>query len=401
MPIFNYIAYDDSGIKVSSQVEASDIQQAKNKLTSQKLHVLNIKPKPVESKLSLRLIKDKIKLADLEFLTAELSILLSSGVKIDKGLLILSKGKGSGVINVLIGEIVQNLKNGKSVAESFKTKMDVFDPLYLNLISIGETSGQLPEVFAGMAKDLKFQKDLRAKVSQALTYPIVILFVCISCILFVFNFIVPQMGSIFSDAQDIPIYTKALLGMSEWMLNYQWFLLIGLVAMGFVGYTNRNNKNLQQRLSTRLLQVPIIGTAIKQVEMIRFGSAMTIMLDAGIKVDMAIEQATKNVKNVIIKKSLSIAKEKIKQGAPISNSLSQTPIFPEFYISLLEVGEESGNLARIFNEISSRAKQDFESWTTRMTNLLEPLLILVMGGIVGSVVVTMLLSVVSVNDISL
>jgi type II secretory pathway component PulF len=399
--LFNYEAYELSGSKISAQVEADTIQIAKRLLAKRKLHVLKVTPVVASSSLSVSFLEKKLTLADLEFLTAELSILLGSGVKIDKGLAILNKGKGNGPTAALVAEIVQNLKNGKSVSNSFNTKYQAFDPLYLNLIAIGESTGQLPQVFEGMAKDLKFQKDLRSKVTQALTYPSIIFFVCVACILFVFNFIVPQMGSIFTDVENIPVYTRALLGLSEWMQNYQLLLFGGLAGLGGLLYSNRHNKGMRQRLSVRLLKMPALGHAIKQVEMIRFSSAMSIMLDSGIKVDVAIGQAIKNVKNIVVKRSLEIAKEKIKKGASVSSSLAQTPIFPDFYISLLEVGEESGNLTRIFSEISSRAKQDFESWTTRMTSLLEPILILVMGGIVGSVVVTMLLSVVSVNDISL
>jgi type II secretory pathway component PulF len=145
----------------------------------------------------------------------------------------------------------------------------------------------------------------------------------------------------------------------------------------------------------------VASSLVIQVERIRFNSAMALMLKTGVRVDDAILLASRSVNNRIIKTSLEIAREKIKKGEAVAASLAMTPIYPDFYISLLEVGEESGELAHIFDEIAERSRTDFEGWTDRVTSLIEPLLILVMGGIVGSVVITMLLSVVSVNDISL
>lgn len=401
MPWFNYTAYDSSGSKIESQVEADDKSSVRTMLLSQQLHVVKVVPVTKSPSLSLSFMSDKLSVEELEFLTSELSILLESGVKIDKGLSILAKNHKTPAVDAFVSEVLNNLKQGKSVAEAFQTKQSAFDALYLNLISIGETTGRLPQVFSGLADDLKFRKDLKAKVTQALTYPSIILFVCISCILFVFNYIVPQMGSIFSEQEDLPIYTALLLGVSDWMQSYQWWLFMAIVGAGTAIFVNRDNRKLRHNIATKVLDIPVISGAVKQVESIRFNSAMSLMLDAGIKVDVAISHANKNIKNHVIQRSLNIAADKIRKGAPVATSLAQTPIFPGFYVSLLEVGEESGRLGTIFHEISMRAKSDFESWTTRITNMLEPILILVMGGIVGSVVVTMLLSVVSVNDVTL
>lgn len=400
MAVFDYKAFDSSGVKIESSIDAPSLFDARVVLEKQGLLITKIAPQ----KKSLSLFSSsnkKASFADLEFLTSELSILLASGVKIDKGLGILAKGAKTGSVGKLIREIQGNLKKGKTVSEAFTTKQNEFDPLYLNLISIGEATGRLAETFRGLADDLKFKKELKAKVTQALSYPSVILFVCVVCILFVFNYIVPQMGSIFSESDELPIYTAILLGASDWMIKYQFWLLGVLIVTGSLAYRGRKNEKFRSMLGHRVLSLPVVSSLILQVERIRFNSAMALMLQAGLKVDSAIGHAAKNIKNPVIHKRLMSARDNVKKGQPVSKSLAQTPIYPDFYISLLEVGEESGRLADVFNEIASRSKFEFEQWINRMTSLLEPILILVMGGIVGSVVVTMLLSVVSVNDINL
>lgn len=401
MPTFSYKAYDSDGHVIESELEASNLEGARAILTQQKLLVSMLKEKRSGTAINLPWQKKSVSLDDLEFITSELAILLNSGVKIDKGLSIIARSKGKGATGQLIAEILSNLKSGKGIAESFQTKKDVFDSLYINLIAIGEKSGKLPQVFEGLASDLKFKKALKAKVTQAMTYPAVILVVCIACLLFVFNYIVPQMGSIFTEGDELPIYTAILIGASNWMIKYQVFVFIFICLLAAIFVKQRKSARFKTFWSTYALSFWVVSDLIKQVERIRFNSSMHLMLDAGVKVDTAIGAATKNIGNSVIRKSLEIANEKIKKGYGVAESLAKTPIFPLFYVSLLEVGEESGQLPTVFQEIASRSKSEFESWTDRVTSMLEPLLILVMGGIVGSVVITMLLSVVSVNDINI
>lgn len=401
MAIFKYKAYDKQGHSIQDSIEASGVAEAKAALVEQGLMVASISKTSESVKVKLPWQQDKLSLNSMEFLTSELSILLNSGVTIDKALKTIGRSKDDPVSARVIAEILQKLKHGSSVAEAFDTGKKDFPFLYLNLIAIGEKSGTLPSVFSGLAKDLKFQRALRAKVVQALTYPSVIFFVCIACVLFVFNYIVPQMGSIFDSNDDIPIYTQILLGASDWMIQYQHFLFGGLVVVSFLFAHQWQSPSFKAKVAKHALTIPVVSDLINQVERIRFNSAMALMLDAGVKVDSAIGAAVANVQNPVLRNSLEIANDKIKKGAQLSKSLAMTPIYPDFYISLLEVGEESGALPRIFSEIADRSKMEFENWTDRVTNILEPILILVMGGIVGSVVITMLLSVVSVNDISI
>ncbi|BDX07694.1 type II secretion system F family protein [Planctobacterium marinum] len=401
MPLYKFKAYDKQGHSIEDYREASDVNALRHSLSSEGLMVASVSLQSQSINIKLPFQSQNLSLKDMEFLTSELAILLNSGVKVDKGLEIIARSKKDPSTSRVVAEILKKLKGGSSVSDAFKTSRNDFDPLYINLIAIGEKSGKLPQVFAGLASDLKFQQSLRAKIVQALTYPSVILFVCVMCVLFVFNYIVPQMGSIFDKNDDIPVYTRLLLGASEWMINYQLWLLAGIVAVIFAIAYQWKSPAFRTRMAQYFLSVPIISDLIKQVERIRFNSAMALMVSAGVKVDHAISAAIANIQNPVIRNSLDIANNKIKKGEPLAKSLSMTPIYPSFYISLLEVGEESGELAKIFNEIAQRSKTEFEGWTDRVTNILEPLLILVMGGIVGSVVITMLLSVVSVNDISI
>lgn len=400
MALFTYKAYDSSGGKVDGQLEAADKQSALLTLKSQGLLATDVTNVTNEG-TSLLSFSHKVSLADLEFLTAELSLLLESGVRIDKGIDIIKRTKAKPALAKLLSDISTSLKKGKTLSESVREHDDVFDPLYCNLIELGEASGNLSEIFDGLAKDLKFKRDLQRKIISSLAYPLVIFFVCILAVFFIFNFIIPKMSAMFTDVDGLPWYTQTMLSLSEWMIQYQSLLVIGVIALigGLVAAAKQPGFIIWwQKIS---LKLPIIKKAIVIVERIRFNSGLAMMIKAGVQIDRAIELSAGNIKNSQLRRELDIAKKKVKGGSALTPALQQTSLYPDFFISLLEVGEESGNLERVFDEIANRSRQEFESWTERMTTLLEPLMILFMGGFVGGVVVVMLLSMVSINELGI
>jgi type II secretory pathway component PulF len=266
---------------------------------------------------------------------------------------------------------------------------------------LGEASGNLSEIFDGLAKDLKFKRELQRKIISSLAYPMVIFFVCLLSIFFIFNFIIPKMAVMFNEVNELPWYTNIMLSTSDWMQQYQGLLVIGIIVGVFGLITAFKQPGFLKWWQEISLKLPIIKKAIITVERIRFNSGLAMMVKAGVQIDRAIGLSAGNIKNASLKRELDIVKKKVKGGSALTPALKQTSLYPDFYISLLEVGEESGNLERVFDEIANRSRQEFESWADRMTTLLEPLMILFMGGFVGGVVVVMLLSMVSINEMGI
>ncbi|GAB0111506.1 type II secretion system F family protein [Pseudoalteromonas distincta] len=397
--LFEYKAYDSLGAKNEGQIEAQSKQEAL--LAVEKLGLFALEIKEVSERSNSLFQSNKISLSDLEFLTAELSLLLESGVRIDKGIDIIRRTKAKPALAKLLSDLNQKIKKGSNLSAACREHPDVFDELYCNLIELGEASGKLSDVFADLAKDLKFKRDLRSKIIGSLTYPSVIFFVCILSIFFIFNVIIPKMASMFEGADDLPWYTKFMLDTSAWMVNYQGWLIVGGIAfIGAIHFAAKTTK-FQNWWQSVCLKLPVISKAIITIERIRFNSGLAMMIKAGVPIDKALGLSAGNIKNLTLKREMEIAKQKVKRGSLLAPTLKQTSIYPAFYVSLLEVGEESGNLERVFDEIANRSRADFESWTQKMTTLLEPLMILFMGGFVGGVVVIMLLSMVSMNDIGI
>ena len=399
MARFLYQAYDSSGGKLQGEVEASDVTKAKQQIAEQQLMLVKIKEDGATVAGLDIFQRNKVSIQEIEYLTAELSLLLNSGVTIDRALGIIRRNSTSAPQAKLVAQLHDAVRRGESLSDALGEHQAVFNPLYLNLISLGEASGTLPTIFSRLAEDMKFQSELKRKVIQALIYPGVIFSVCLLCILFVFNYIVPQMQSLFDGLPELPFYTAVLLGVSNWIVSYQWILLAIVLASGVGIYMARKNLSSAAAIDAFIARVPGFSGMITRVERIRFNTAITLMLESGILIDRCLEMAVGSIKNRELKQGLASAKDRVKKGATLSTALRSSPVFDDFSMSLIEVGEESGELAPVFGEISARARREFESAVDRMTSLLEPALILVMGGIVGGVVVTMLLSIVSVNEV--
>jgi len=403
MARFRYVGFDPSGGRVSGIVDAERMDLARDDLRGRGVMVSELASDATgrDWRETLGLQTDRVRLEDLEFLTSELSLLLDSGVRIDRAIGILQRTGRSGAVGRLLSAMSADLKQGRQLSEAAAEHKDVFDPLYVNLIALGEASGQLPEVFRRLADDLRFRRDIRQKVVQAATYPLVVLGVCVIALLFIFNFVVPNLATLFADAKELPWYTAALLGASAFMKQYQWALAIALVALGALLWQARKRPSVVEFRERVAIGSPFLSEATTTVERIRFTSGLGMMLESGLPVDRALQLATGNIRHGQLRREITIAVEKVRRGEQLSGVLRQTRLFPDFYASLLEVGEESGELGKVFNEIARRSRDAFSSWTLRLTTLLEPALILLMGLIVGGVVVIMMLSITSVADIGL
>ncbi|TPH18975.1 type II secretion system F family protein [Litorilituus lipolyticus] len=394
---FTYQAIAKNGSKISGVCSADSKEQALAVVSKNGGFVTEIKAVNDEKLLSVS--SGKVSSDDLEFLTSELSILLNNGIKIDKALSMLAKVKQGSAIGEMISGISEHLGKGGSLSEAFEQYPQYFSSLYINLINIGEKTATLKGVFSELAKDLKFKGQIKKRLTQALIYPSVIFFVCISSILFIFNYVVPSMASIFEGRDNIPFYTQFILDASDWLIAYQFNLLVAVVILIYVVIKLWQQPQFKSKMQKLLMKMPVVGPVYLEVERVNYTSAVKLMLKSGLKINQALEYAIGNIANEEIKQELEFAVNELKGGGSLNQVLSGSKLFPTYYQSLIEVGEETAELESVFSEIVERSKNAFEAKVTQMLNMLEPLLIVVMGLVVGGVVVTLMLSITSVNEV--
>lgn len=399
---FQYKGFDAAGSRITGTVDSAGVSEARAELRERGILVSEISSDSASEdwREALGLAPKRVGLAELEIITAELGLLLQNGVRIDRALEVLRRGASNPATRRMLDNLYQSLKQGKQFSAAAAEWPDVFDPLYLNLLSIGETSGRLATVFDRLAEDLGFRRDLRQKIISAITYPLVIFAVCVMALLFIFNFVVPNLSSLFADYAELPWYTTALMSVSDFVQRYQLFLGGGVIAAGVLLSNLSRWPAMKAAWQNFAAGAPVLSDAVAMVERIRFTGGMAMMLEAGVQADRALQLSTGSVESAPVKRELTVALERLRQGEGMATTLKQTRLFPDFYASLLEVGEESGALAPVFSEIANRSRRAFSEWTQRLTSLLEPLLILFMGVIVGAVVVVIMLSITSITDVS-
>lgn len=398
---FSYKAYDSSGAEKKGSISAVSKESAIFKLKEDGLIPVQLK-KENKDDLSVKFSKGfsfRSVTYEIEEFTSRLSLLLKNKIKIDKALGLSIKGITHEKLKAPVTEITNEVRKGVKLSESMSKYPDLFDNLYITMVKVGEESGDLSKAFLSIAESLAFRRDILSRTRQAMIYPMIILSICIGSVFFIFNFIVPRFSVIFQQEKDLPGYTKLLLGLSDFFLNYQVFFIPALIISGFLLWYFRNIEVVKKAKSFIAVKFPFIKGLTFTYENLRYSSAISMLLSNGVVLSDALEYSTDSVSNSYIKDLVTPVKNKVRQGESLSSSLENIDFFPEIYDGLIEAGEQTGSLGEVFFEMEARIKKDYEKKITGLLTALEPIMIVIMGVIVGSVVVGLLLSMVSVNDI--
>lgn len=391
---YQYKAYDNKGNLVQGMERGVNEQAIIEKLRKQQLTPVSV------NKVNLKKGGGRLTSAHIEEVTSQLALLLKSGLKIDKALQVLADNAANAKLQSVMSVVCQEVKQGRELWRALSEQTEVFDSLYIEMVRIGENSGRLPQVFEKLADNLKFQRELNKKITQAMVYPVFIMLVCLVSLAAIFNFVVPSMSGLFESLAEIPSYTQFLIDMSVWVQKYQFYVVFLVIAGVSVIVQSKSNPQVKMAIDRFLASFWVTKGATLVVERVRYSASMELMLSSGVDLAKAMSMAASTVNTPSLQSQLRQAQQDVSQGHALVDSLTGLPMFDNISLSLLKVGEETGQVDLVFGEINRRSRSHFESWMLKLTAMLEPLMIVIMGGIVGSVVVVMLLSIVSVNDVS-
>lgn len=398
---FIYVAYDSSGLRQEGELSVNDIEAAKYKLRDLGLIPVTIDEagKPVSKVLNLLSLKRRPSFSDIELLTSQLSLLLRNGIKIDKALETVRKGIKNKVLEEAVHTIYEEVRRGVPLSSAMAEFPNFFSPMYTGIVRVAEATGKLPYVFENLALNLNFQQRIRSKMRQATVYPAVIFIVCILTIIFLFNFIIPKFSSIFVSMKNLPLYTDFLLMLSSFFRRYQFIIFGMIIALLAIGIRAKTTKKLHVIVDKLNIRLPLIKQLTYAVENLRFVSSLTILLKSGVILTEALDYAVNSINNSILRGRLLVLKDHVRQGKQLSESIGKTGFLPGIFQGIIEAGEKTGSLPDVFSELEERLKTMYEERVNIIVTILEPAMIIFMGLVVGSVVVTMLLSMVSISDI--
>jgi general secretion pathway protein F len=339
---------------------------------------------------------------DVLFFTQELSTLLNAGVPLDRALTITSELTERASFRLLVLDILRVVKSGKSLADSLATHPEYFSELFINMVRAGEASGSLAVVFERLSEFERTRDDLRSYILSSLAYPSLLVVVGISSILVLMNFVVPRFAMVFEQSRiPIPGPTKVLIDTSYFLRSYGWIGLTMLVltVVGLYGFVRTPGGRLWW--DSLRLRIPLLGDALRKAETARFARAMGTLVSNSVPLVQSIGIAGATLNNQKIARSLEAVATGVKRGEGIATPLKRAGQFPPLAGHLLSVGEETGRLDTMFIRTADIYDADTRTAIRRFSSLFEPLVILIMGLIVGTLILSILVAIVSINDVAM
>lgn len=339
---------------------------------------------------------------DIFHFLSELSVMLKSGLSLDNALRLLRDMSGKPDMSQLIENITNAVKNGETLSKALADRGRHFDEFVVNMVRSGEASGQLANTLSEAVLHLERQRALRESVTSALIYPIILLLVAVLSLVAMLGFVVPQFQNLFDDlGSALPLSTQLVVALGQvFKLYWPYLLIMVLFTSLTIGAWFRTEQGVRQKHRV-LLRLPLIGNIAFQYQLSLFARSMGTLLGNGVPLLRAVQIATDTVGNTTIRDVLAKMPAQIKSGVRMSACIQGLHLFDPLSVNLVKVGEETGRLGAMFLEMANLLSRDVEQAIKRSLTLLEPLLILVLGGLIAAIIVSILLGILAVNDLAL
>lgn len=405
MPVFNYQAVRGSE-RVKGKVEAGDQRLAVGRLKQMGLTPLemtaSVEAAPVfRAKgpgLSRLLISRRVSQKDITALTRQMATLLQSGLPLAKALSFLRRQVDRPALEEVISSLEERLRAGAALSAALAEHPNHFNQLYLSMTRAGETGGILEITMERLAAMREAQEDLRSKVKGALIYPVFMFLAMMGSVFVLLTFVVPRFANLFADmGHAMPLPTVILMQAGQFMRWYWWIGLLGLGALIIGVYRYGRTSDGRFRIDLMRLKTPILGGVLIKIAMARFCRTLGTLLNSGVHLMTALQASTGVAGNVVISRAVSGSMGKIREGKRVGATFAETGIFPDYVTEMVILGEESGMLGEMLVRVAETYEREVDHLVKGMTSVLEPLMILLMGGLVAFIVMAMLLPIFQMN----
>lgn len=410
MPSFAYIVKDIKGARVEGIIKADTLDIAIDKLAKEGSTIISVKAASegaFKGKLSLfdkvmltiYKIRTGVSLKTLVFFTRQLSTMFSAGLTLEKSISDLEKEEKSKKFAKVLRKISDDIKKGYSLSEAMEQHPGVFNPLYVALVKAGEVSGTLHTVLDELSDYLEKIEDTRRKVLSAMAYPIFIMVFLIFVVWGIFYWIIPQFDEVYSNFNaDLPAPTLAAIAVSQFIVHNLFLsimiFLMALFALFLLYLTDRGRFVLDHIK----LRIPVIGQVIKNSIMSKFARTFSILMAAGVPIMDTMELTENVVQNSVVEGGVRRARVMVKEGYGVANAFRRTRIFPPTLLQMISTGEETGDMDKLLGKAAEFYEKQVDAVIDRLTALIEPLLIIMMAGIVGTIIVVIYLPIFDLGE---
>ncbi|WP_154139539.1 type II secretion system F family protein [Photobacterium damselae] len=385
---YRWRGVNQGGKKITGVTLGFQEQEVRAQLTEQMIQVKKIKR---TNPSTLDKIRNQMKSSDVTAITRQLATMIESGVPIVQALKLMASSHHKAEVRAVLTQVNTQVEAGASLSKALKSSSPLFDNFYCDLVATGEETGYLGQVFVRLATYREKSEAMRKKVIKAMIYPSIVMLTAISVTILMLVFVIPQFAAIFgSFGAELPWFTRQVLKASDFLINYGGYLAVGLLlALVLYRYSYKRSYSFRLRMARLSLRLPIIGNVVLKATIARFARTLATTFSAGIPLLTGLQSAGKTAGNLHIEEAIMEAHTSAAAGMPLYLSLRQCNVFPELMLQMTMIGEESGSLDDMLNKMASLYENDVDNIVDNLGQILEPLIIIVLGVLIGGLLVAM------------
>lgn len=400
MPVFEYRARDRSGKVLKSQMEAETAAQVRDTLRAKSLMILEIKPPKsgMNADINIPFLSDRPPgLKPVAIFSKQLATLINAGVPLVQSLAILQRQIEHKGFQKVVRELRGEVESGIPLSEAIGKYPKIFDRLYVNLIRAGETSGTLDAILERIAAFQEKDLALRGKIKSAMTYPVIVLIFALGITYFLLTTIVPQFGMILVQLNaPLPFITKMLMAVSDFLKSSTWIIAIVVAALVYAYRAIYKTPKGRMQIDKIKLKIPVFGNLIQKSAISSFARTLGLLLSSGVNIIESLEITKGTANNAVVEETLENAKNVVMVGDQMSSSLGASKVFPPMVVSMVSIGEETGSLDAMLDKVGDFYDREVDEAVDALTAAIEPMMIVFLGIIVGTIVAGMFLPMFSI-----
>lgn len=396
--LFDYQGKDRQGGNKKGEILASNINEAKNLLRRQGISAQKVKK---QSKSIFGGNGKKISASDIAVVTRQLATMLGAGVTLLQSLQMIAQGHSKPSMRKLLNAIASDVSAGTPLSSSLRKHPLYFDDLYCDLVETGEQSGSLETIFARVATYKEKAEALKSKIKKAMFYPIAVLVVAFIVTTVLLIFVVPQFEEIFSSfGAELPAFTQLVLGISRFVQDFGIFIAMGIVASIFIfARAHRRSKSLRDQVDKYVLKIPVIGEILQKASVARFTRTLATTFSAGVPLISALDSAAGASGNAVYRDAIIFMKKEVAGGQQMNTAMRATNVFPDMVTQMVAIGEESGAVDDMLSKVASIYEAEVDDMVDGLTSLLEPMIMAVLGVVIGGLIVAMYLPIFQMGNV--
>ncbi len=400
LDIFVWNGVNRKGKKISGELPAKNIIELKSQLRKQGITPSRVKKKP-KPLFGLGGGDRAITPADIAVVTRQIATMLGAGVPLVQTIEMIGKGNDNGKMRVLLGDINIKLSSGIPLSDCLREHPQFFDDLYCDLVASGEQSGALETIYGRIATYKEKAEALKSKIKKAMTYPISVLVIALIVTSILLIFVVPVFQDIFASfGAELPAFTLMVISLSEFMQAYWYFGLAGLyVAFFLFKRTHRSSQKFRDNVDKNILKLPILGDLLEKAAVARYAQTLSTTFAAGVPLIDALESAAGASGNAVFRDAILEVRAEVSSGMQMNLAMRNCKIFPDMVIQMVAIGEESGAVDDMLAKVAAVYEQQVDDAVDNLTTLLEPLIMAVLGVVIGGLIIAMYLPIFQIGSV--